>query len=188
MGTLMSSCTGLTSVTIPSSVTSIKSNAFDNCTALTSVIIPSSVSYIGSLIFSDCVSLSSISTNRIIPVDLSSSPSVFNNVNKTTCTLHVPVGSKTLYQAADQWKDFTSIVEDIPAAVNNTTAGTLKVNIQNGQAVISGIPVGEAVTVYNQQGTAIYNQPANSGTVAVSLPAHGVYVVRVGLESVKVVY
>ena len=40
-------CSGLTSITIPNSVTSIGSGAFRNCSGLTSVIIPNSVTSIG---------------------------------------------------------------------------------------------------------------------------------------------
>ena len=48
---MFSNCTGLTSVTIPNSVTSIGSNAFYGCTSLTSVTIPNSVTSIGESAF-----------------------------------------------------------------------------------------------------------------------------------------
>ena len=44
-------CTGLTSVTIPESVTTIREGAFMNCTGLTSVTIPDGVTTIGSSAF-----------------------------------------------------------------------------------------------------------------------------------------
>ncbi|MCX6653107.1 MAG: leucine-rich repeat domain-containing protein [Methanomassiliicoccales archaeon] len=56
-------CTSLTSVTIPNSVTSIGDGAFAVCTSLTSVTIPSSVTSIGSMTFSVCTSLTSIDVN-----------------------------------------------------------------------------------------------------------------------------
>ena len=52
-------CSGLTSVTIPTGVTSI-GHAFSGCSALTSIFIPKSVSFISSGIFKDCSSLISI--------------------------------------------------------------------------------------------------------------------------------
>ena len=53
-------CSGLTSVTIPNSVTSIGSSAFRGCSGLTSVTIPNSVTSIGSYVFSSCSGLTSV--------------------------------------------------------------------------------------------------------------------------------
>jgi hypothetical protein len=55
-----SGCSGLTSVTIPSSVTSIGSYAFQNCSGLTSVTIPSSVTSIYDYAFSGCSGLTRV--------------------------------------------------------------------------------------------------------------------------------
>ena len=53
-------CSGLTSVTIPNSVTSIRGLAFYACSGLNSVTIPDSVTSIGDLAFSYCGKLSEI--------------------------------------------------------------------------------------------------------------------------------
>ena len=53
-------CTGLTSITIPNSVTSIGWYAFYKCTALTSITIPNSVTSIGASAFWWCTGLTSI--------------------------------------------------------------------------------------------------------------------------------
>ena len=50
-----SGCTGLTSITIPSSVTTLEGNSFSGCTGLTSITIPSSVTSIGGSCFSYCI-------------------------------------------------------------------------------------------------------------------------------------
>ncbi len=57
---VFSGCTGLTSVTIPDSVTTIGNSAFSGCTGLTSVTIPDSVTTIGHLAFYKCTGLTSI--------------------------------------------------------------------------------------------------------------------------------
>ena len=52
-------CTSLTSINIPSSVTSLES-CFVGCTSLTSIDIPSSITYLGYYCFAHCTSLTSI--------------------------------------------------------------------------------------------------------------------------------
>mgnify|MGYP002802402754 CR=1 FL=1 len=52
---------GITSVTFPSSLTSIGRSAFSNCSGLTSISLPSSLTSIGSCAFYYCEGLTSIS-------------------------------------------------------------------------------------------------------------------------------
>ena len=59
-GSAFEGCSGLTSVTIPSSVTEIGGAAFKGCSGLTSVTIPSSVTSIGGSTFSGCSGLTSL--------------------------------------------------------------------------------------------------------------------------------
>ena len=59
-GEAFSSCSSLTSITLPNSVTSIRGWAFWGCSSLTSITIPNSVTSIGSGAFYDCLSLTSI--------------------------------------------------------------------------------------------------------------------------------
>lgn len=94
---------------IPSSVSSIYSFAFAYCKELTSLNIPNSVSTIDNFTFNTCTNLIKISTAAATPPSLGYG--VFSNIN-SSCTLKVPVGAKTVYQTADQWKDFSTIEED----------------------------------------------------------------------------
>ena len=58
-------CTGLTSVTIPNSVTSIGTRAFENCSGLTSVIIGNSVTSVRTRAFYGCSGLTSVHISDI---------------------------------------------------------------------------------------------------------------------------
>ena len=131
-GSVFANCSGLTSLTIPSSVTCIESWAFNECDGLKGTLtIPSSVKSIAMFAFYGCDNLTSL----IIPSTVTkiegnafssvgyadiyayrNSPltietAVFDQVDKTTCTLHVPYGTKTKYNGSTGWKDFTKIVE-----------------------------------------------------------------------------
>ena len=53
-------CTGLTSVTIPDSITSIGNYAFEGCSGLTSITIPNSVTSIGNYAFIGCDNLDNV--------------------------------------------------------------------------------------------------------------------------------
>ena len=55
-----SGCSSLTSITIPTSVTSIASKAFYGCSSLTSITIPAAVTSIGSEAFSGCTRLKTV--------------------------------------------------------------------------------------------------------------------------------
>ena len=55
-----SRCSGLTSIVIPSSVTSLRAGCFKDCSGLTSIVIPSSVTYMGDNCFRGCSGLTSI--------------------------------------------------------------------------------------------------------------------------------
>lgn len=104
-------CSSLSSITITDSVTFISDHAFQNCTGLDSLILGESIETIGSYAFDGCSELTYVKCLSTLPVDLSSSLNVFQNVNKTTCTLYVPFGSKAAYELVDQWQDFHNIVE-----------------------------------------------------------------------------
>ena len=65
-------CTGLTSVTIPDRVTSIGERAFRRCTSLTSITIPDSITSISGLLFDDCAGLTSVTIpNSVTSIDRS---------------------------------------------------------------------------------------------------------------------
>ena len=109
----------LNNITIPPTVTKLSKEAFYYCTNLQSVTIPASVTEIQGSVFYSCTNLNSIHAKATTPVDLTASinNNVFYNVSKSSCTLYVPAGSKTLYQGAVQWQDFTNIVEEITYTV-----------------------------------------------------------------------
>ena len=100
---------GCLNTIIPSDVTSIEKSAFSGYWALKSIIIPNSVTTIGNYAFYGCNGLTSITTEISEPASIERY--TFFNVNKSTCTLYVPKGSKTAYENAEYWNEFENIVE-----------------------------------------------------------------------------
>lgn len=117
-------------------VTVIAEEAFEDHVALLKITIPETVISIGASAFAGCTSLTDIFCYAKDPIALGAKSkvatraggdevdvsSVFDKVNKSSCTLHVPFGSKVKYQNAEGWKEFKNIVEiisDIPGDANS---------------------------------------------------------------------
>jgi hypothetical protein len=67
------------------------------------------------------------------------------------------------------------------------TTSKLKASVQDGLLLISGITTDTPLSVYNMQGVALYNQKVSSNTVTIPAPDNGLYIVRNGVQNVKVV-
>ena len=180
--TAFEDCTGLTSVTIGNSVTSIGDYAFYNCTGLTSITIPDSVTWIGRGAFANCTGLTEIFCKNSIPPTLSHWEDCFSNVNKTTCKLYVPKGSKSAYQSAPIWQDFRNIIEESVSINTIDTDNTRIQSISNGIAIET--KEATPISVYTLSGQQVY-QSVVIGNVEIALDK-GVYILKVNSESQKV--
>lgn len=184
-------CSGLTTVVIPSSVSSIGAGAFEFCSGLTSVTIPSSVTSIGNYAFSSCSGLTEIITSNPNPVYFTPFAYVFEGVNKTSCTLYVPVGSKSAYQADNGWKDFTNIVEkDLTGIdpINNEKQLTAFPNPTTGivKLTFDQIPRGGTYIVVNDvNGKRILKQFIQNKEEWIDLEGNrpGIYFVKTSLKN-----
>ena len=86
-------CTGLTSISIPASVTDIIANAFEDCSGLTSVTIGDGVTTIGSCAFRRCTSLT---TCTITSSKLTSIPSSCFSACSRLKAIAIPEGVTTI--------------------------------------------------------------------------------------------
>ncbi|SHM20410.1 Leucine rich repeat-containing protein [Xylanibacter ruminicola] len=145
-------------------VTGIAANAYDSNTDLTSIVIPSSITSIGASAFAGCTNLKSITVYCVTPINLAAvaatrraltraggSSSVFEGVNKETCILYVPAESIDAYKQAEGWKDFKKIYAISATAINGIVISEGKpfdvYNLQGRKVkahttTFSGLPAG----------------------------------------------
>ena len=91
--------------------TEIGNSAFYNCRALTSVTIPSSVTSIWDYAFRYCNSLTSVTVEATTPPTLGTD--VFNNTT-ADLVIYVPAGSVDTYKSASGWSAYASRIQAIP--------------------------------------------------------------------------
>jgi hypothetical protein len=102
-------CDGLTNVVIGNSVTTIEDYAFYYCSGMTSLTIGYSATNMGYGAFDNCWSLLEIINFNPIPQDMSSC--WFGGLDPSTTVLKVPAGSENAYRTTPVWDVFGTIEE-----------------------------------------------------------------------------
>ena len=151
---------GITSVIIPNSVTSISENAFLDCHQLEFVTIGNSVTTIGEYAFRYCYRLTELISLAVNPptCGIGRYSSAFGDgVNKAACRLLVPKESISKYKAAKDWKEFKYISE---------CSSVDDVSVDTQDAVCE---------VYNLQGVRVGSGMREAEITADALP-HGIYI------------
>ena len=100
----------LTSVNLPSSVTTIGSGAFSNKFNLTHITLPASIQTIGKNAFFNCIRLT-VSIKKRNPTAVTVGTTAFDNVRK----IMVPNRSLYAYRNASIWKKWKNKMEPLPA-------------------------------------------------------------------------
>ena len=102
-------CQGIKSLSLSEGLTTIGRGAFPMSLFLISLNIPASVKEIGEDAFKNSKTLSEIVCAASIPPVIAAS--TFEQVDKSTCKLMIPKGSKGAYMRSNGWKAFKNITE-----------------------------------------------------------------------------
>lgn len=122
-------CSGLTSVIIPNSVTSIGVGAFFNCSALTDLTVGSSVKRIDSFFDQGFLNYCGALTNLYMlnPAPVFIKDDFFTNNQYMTLNVFVPEEAVAAYQSADGWKNFWHLQGFTPTGIDNVKSTNMNV-------------------------------------------------------------
>jgi hypothetical protein len=177
-------CINLASVNISESVTSIEQNAFYGCNRLISITIPKGVTSIEGGAFEECINLKEIYVENSTPPVLTRG---MLKVDKSTCKLYVPIGSKAAYAAANEWKDFDNIEEIDFASVPTSKEIPFMISTDGEGISISGVEPGATITVFTVSGTELLTLPATGDKQRIALSSGEIYIVKVGNQVKKII-
>lgn len=117
----------VSSIIVPNTVTTIGDEAFKRCNSLTTLTLGAGVTNIGEEALGKCVNLTDVTIFATNPPTVEDDQLFEVDANHPEETpwnakLHVPAGCKTVYAAADGWKDFLQcggIFEDAATSISS---------------------------------------------------------------------
>ena len=170
-------CHQLQHLVIPEGVTEIGDAAFYGCTYLEDLELPSTVTRIGDNCFALCSKLKQIRVRAAVPPEIEAK--TFFDVNREI-PVYVPEDYLDDYREDPYWREFNLVGEEQGGTVGTDhTAIDGLYRMEDGRIVLTEeMPV----SVYTVTGALIYSGTATE----VPLPAPGVYLLRIGGETVKV--
>ena len=174
------------------SVTRLAKEAFFNCKNLKEITLGKNIERIGQKAFAvsgeNKSQISKIRCNNPVPPVLGAHYSsgeyhtTFMPETYETATVYVPVGSIDAYKAAEEWKEFKNIVEDVSLDVESIAEESVSVTAADGIITVAGAE-NAAVEVYAITGQLLYR----GNETAIALPVKGICIVRVNGKAFKVI-
>jgi len=180
-------CASINSVSLPASLIKIGDYAFEYCTGLSKILIPSNTTIISYGAFYSCSNLTEFKIANPVPpvVDYYA----LDLINKSTCQLIVPTGSKTSYQSAPYWSNFMMISESDSFSMN-FEADLIKQRVysRNEDVVAEGLKYGDQIDIYSLNGQKIVSGKVSQQSMFWRLPLNKVYLVKISNNRYKVIH
>ena len=171
---------GLTSIKIPNSVISIGGWAFTNCSGLTAIDVPNSVTSIGDCAFAGCSGLLSVTIPKTVKK--------IGNLAfvKCTATIYCEVENKPDEWDKD-WLDYEEYKGKVvwgykPTAVVESVANSVNIYTHGNTIVVEN--AAEEISVYNAMGNLVCRYAIHRIREEITINIPGVYIVKTG-DTVK---
>jgi len=165
--------TQLTTITIPEGATTARDFILFNNPLLRSVTLPSTLTSLGTNAFSGSTGANTSPLDIITvlnPTPPTIPTSTFTAFTEANVTLIVPDGSIAAYQAATEWGNFATII-DATGALSITTAEEIKgavIDASNGQISVTGATLDAVYTISGQRVDEAINLPVGIYIVKIS--------------------
>ncbi|MCC8146943.1 MAG: leucine-rich repeat domain-containing protein [Bacteroidales bacterium] len=153
---------------IPYTVNEILTYAFLGNRFLSSVTLHENIRRIGYYAFSACYSLREVTVSCRTPRDIDIEFNSFGILPLSECTLYVPPGTKSLYEAEDVWKDFGTIIESPLSSVEKPEAVSDMYLFDN--TLYLNTSEAEIISVYSTEGELLYrfHKPVGEATFSLA--------------------
>ena len=168
---------------IPENISTIIGGAFSGCSGLTSVTIPNSVTSIGEYAFVPCENIENVYCYaEVVP-----STDVYPFYNIEKATLHVPASAIEAYKTTTPWSEFGTIkaIEETEGIESVKDRG-IAIQSAGGFINISGLDNNEKVSFYGIDGKALGSATAINGTTSFAAQSGSIVVAKIGKENIKI--
>lgn len=190
-------CRSLKEIVIPNKVSEIRGSTFSDCSSLTKIVLPKSVTKIGYFSFQGLYSLKEIIVESETPpaLTLPSFPNtpkdgLYNG--KKDVIVRVPKGSKGVYEATQEWKEFTIVEDETLSTQDNKVNTSVSAKVYpNPTTGIFFIETENPTTanIFTMAGQMVKSVKLNKGKsqVDISHLSSGLYLVQVENITTKVI-
>ena len=125
-------CSNINSIILPDSVETLGHNLFYQC-GISSITLPSSITYIGSQTLGN--GIKNIFSKIVHPLNVIMENDVFYLLDFWESYLYVPAGSLAEYQSAPQWNNFRNIVA--PASAINLDQSNISIKVDETRKLVA---------------------------------------------------
>ena len=139
---------------VPEGIETIPASAFSGCKKLKEISLPSTLKEICMEAFNGCESLQRITSKSKTPptcTEYDNNSTIFNGVDKFSCAIYVPKGTKSLYSSATGWKLFFNIMDELTSDDSNNKNNDISVTISSyGSSWSNGYSEYASFSVFNE--------------------------------------
>ena len=163
----------------------LKQEHFYGCSGLTSVTIPNSMTSIGDRAFAECKYIENVYcyAEEVPSTDFDA----FDDSNIENATLYVPASAIEAYKTTEPWSDFGTIKAiEVADGVESVKERGIAIQSAGGFINISGLDTNDTVSFYALDGKALGTAKSIDGNVSFSAKQGTIVVARIGKESVKI--